>query len=132
MGGTSWCRRRPRTARATVAPARSRRVESPETARTGRTTGRGARMTESNRTSLRRVLDDLGRTLLEVVAGPGGTAAVDGADGRVGGVAILDPLDPPLLPPRAIVLAVGVSGARPLADLLHELAGQDVAALVAR
>jgi sugar diacid utilization regulator len=89
-------------------------------------------MTEPNRSSLRRVLDDLGRTVLEVVAGPAGAAAVDGPRGRVGGVVILDPLDPPLLPPRAIVLAVGAAGARALADLLETLSGQDVAALVVR
>ena len=127
-GGTCWHRLGPTqvgarpergpTARVAVPAPRSRRVERPEDARTGRPPGRGARMTESSRTSLRRVLDDLGRTVLEVVAGPAGAAAVDGPDGRVGGVVILDPLDPPLLPPRAIVLAVGVAGAGPLADLL--------------
>src|SRR6185312_6872420 len=100
--GTCWYH--PRSARLTVAVTHSRRVEPPA-ARIGRPRGRGARMTESSRTSLRRVLDDLGRSVLEVVGGPAGAATVDGPDGRVGGVVILDPLDPPLLPPRAIVLA---------------------------
>ncbi len=116
--GTCWCRRVRCgvAARVAVTVTHGRRVEPPAAARTGRPRGGGARMTESSRTSLRRVLDDLGRTVLEVVAGPAGAAAVDGPAGRVGGVVILDPLDPPLLPPRAIVLAVGVAGAGPLAD----------------
>ena len=55
--------------------------------------------------SLRRVLDDLGATLLEVVCGD--AAAVD----EIGGVAIHDPVDEPVLPRRALVLGVGIRSA---------------------
>jgi hypothetical protein len=52
--------------------------------------------------SLNRVLEDLGATLLELVrdpaAGPG-----SGEAGEVGGVAIHDPFDEPVLPRRAAV-----------------------------
>ncbi len=89
-------------------------------------------MTEPSRTSLRRVLDDLGRTVLEVVSGPSEAAAVDGVSGRVGGVVIHDPHDEPMLPPRAIVLGVGVSGSAQITTLLGDLADRNVAALVIR
>ena len=59
-------------------------------------------MTQRPRASLRRVLDDLGHTLLDLVHGEV-DALVD-----VGGVVIYDALDEPAYPPRALVLGVGV------------------------
>lgn len=79
-----------------------------------------------SRTSLGRLLDELGATFLELVHGD------DVAQRRVGGVAIHDPLDPPPLPPDAIVLGVGVDAPGEVADLLAVLGGERAAALVLR
>lgn len=87
-------------------------------------------MSDSPRTSLRRVLDDLGRTVLDVVATPAGLST-EGTD-AIGGVVIHDASDEPLLPERAIVLGVGVSGPAAVVALLRHLADHDVAALVLR
>lgn len=78
------------------------------------------------RTSLRRVLGDLGRTVLDLAVG--GPRDPD----EVGGVAIHDPHDEPILPPRAIVLGIAVQGSEQIAELLDQLAAWDVAALVVR
>lgn len=71
------------------------------------------------------MLDDLGQTLLEPVHGD-----VD-HPGEIGGVAIHDPADEPVLPPRALVLGVGVA-ADDLAPLLRELGKQGAVGLVVR
>jgi hypothetical protein len=75
---------------------------------------------------LRRVLDDLGATLLELVAGDPDQA------GDIGGVAIHDPIDEPELPHGAIVLGVGVNDPDEIADLLRQLARRSAVALVVR
>ena len=76
--------------------------------------------------SLRRVLDDLGATLLELVCGD--AAAVD----EIGGVAIHDPVDEPVLPWRALVLGVGIRSAEETAELLAVLGKHEAAGLVLR
>ena len=78
------------------------------------------------RASLGRILEDLGATLLELVAGD--PESVD----EVGGIVIHDPLDE-LAPPRhALVLGVGVHERDEIAALLAELAEHDAAGLVVR
>jgi PucR C-terminal helix-turn-helix domain/GGDEF-like domain len=76
--------------------------------------------------SLRRVLDDLGWTLLELVCGD--ADAVD----EIGGVAIHDAVDEPVLPRRALVLGVGIRSAQEAADLLAVLGKHEAAGLVLR
>lgn len=78
------------------------------------------------RATLRRVLDDLGSTLLEVAAGSADPLTT------VDGVVIHDPLDPPPVPERALVLGVGVSGAAATAALLRELGATRAVGLVVR
>jgi len=78
------------------------------------------------RASLGRVLDDLGATLLDLVAGDAETAP------EIGGVVIHDPLDVPLLPLGALVLGVGVEEPERVVELLGVLGGQQAAGLVLR
>ncbi|MBD3915656.1 PucR family transcriptional regulator [Nocardioides hwasunensis] len=78
------------------------------------------------RLSLRRVLDDLGVTFLDLVLGQADES------GEVGGVAIWDAADPPSLPPRALVLGVGVSDPHEVRELLAHVADHDVAGVVLR
>ncbi|TDE00040.1 PucR family transcriptional regulator [Jiangella asiatica] len=78
------------------------------------------------RATLGRVLDDLGSTLLEVVAGrvdPGLS---------VGGVVIHDPLDPPAMPGSALVLGVGLAGPGEIADVVRAVAADGAVGLVLR
>ena len=77
-------------------------------------------MSTRPRSSLGRVLDDLGVTLLEVVHGDV-EAALD-----IGGVVIHDPADEPVYPESALVLAVGVTDAAHLAALIPELGAHGV------
>ena len=77
--------------------------------------------------SLHRVLDDLGATLLDLVCAPSGS----GSD-EIGGVAIHDPVDEPVLPRRALVLGVGVQAASDIAALLVALGKHEAAGLVLR
>ncbi len=79
------------------------------------------------RASLRRVLEDLGTTLLELVCGQ-----PDLDDDDVGGVVIHDPLDDSVPPPRALVLGVGVQDPVELAGLLDHLGSHRAAGLVVR
>ena len=81
--------------------------------------------------SLHRVLDDLGATLLEVVCAPANASAAAGAD-EIGGVAIHDPVDEPVLPRRALVLGVGVHAPADTAALLGSLGKHEAAGLVLR
>ncbi|MFF5213055.1 PucR family transcriptional regulator [Streptosporangium sp. NPDC000396] len=72
------------------------------------------------RASLRRILDDLGSTVLDVAASPGNL------DAEVSGVHIYDPLDELLLPPGGLLLGVGVEGAEAICDLLEAGPGSGV------
>jgi hypothetical protein len=74
---------------------------------------------------LRQVLDDLGATLLELLAGD-----ADRKD-DIGGVAIHDPLDEPVLPEHALVLGVGLRDPEEIARLLV-LGRLEAVALVVR
>ena len=85
-------------------------------------------MTARPQPSLARVLEDLGATLLELVREP---AAAPGG-GEVGGVAIHDPVDEPVLPRRALVLGVGVYEPAAIAALLTSLGEHDAGGLVIR
>ncbi|MBB2914629.1 hypothetical protein FHS43_005941 [Streptosporangium becharense] len=64
------------------------------------------------RASLRRILEDLGSTVLDVAASPGEL------DAEVTGVHIYDPLDELLVPEGGILLAVGVDSAERICALL--------------
>lgn len=75
------------------------------------------------------MLDDLGATLLELVCAPSSSRA--GPD-EIGGVAIHDPVDEPVLPRRALVLGVGVHTPADIAALLTSLAAHAAAGLVVR
>lgn len=76
--------------------------------------------------SLRRVLDDLGATLLELVHGDAGRV------GHLGGVVIHDPLEEPVLPRHALVLGVGLREPAEVVALLATLGRHEVAGLVLR
>ncbi|MEO9322044.1 helix-turn-helix domain-containing protein [Nocardioides sp. C4-1] len=78
------------------------------------------------RASLRRVIDHLGATLLDLVHG-----VPDDAD-AIGGVVIHDPLDAPVLPPHALVLGVGLESPEHVAAVLADLGGAGAAGLVLR
>jgi DNA-binding PucR family transcriptional regulator len=81
------------------------------------------------RASLGHVLDHLGTTLLEVAAGD---PTADLAEQGVGGLVIHDPVDPPALPSRALVLGVGVHEPDAVLDLLEQTAAAGGAGLVVR
>ena len=76
--------------------------------------------------SLGRVLDDLGATLLELIHGDPGRA------GDIGGVAIHDPLDEPVLPAHALVLGVGLHDPDEIVAVLRTLGRHGAAGLVLR
>lgn len=71
-------------------------------------------MAVTARSTLGRVLDDLGETLLETLAG-----TVDHAR-PVSGVLIHDPLDPVPLGPDSLVLGVGLRSVDDISALLRE------------
>ena len=83
-------------------------------------------MNRPRHTGLRRVLDDLGATLLELLHGD-----PDGVP-EIGGIAIHDPIDEPVLPPHALVLGVGVGGPAQTTQLLGQLGRRRAAGLVVR
>ncbi|WP_406135724.1 PucR family transcriptional regulator [Streptomyces sp. NBC_01089] len=83
-------------------------------------------MNTQPRASLRRVLEDLGTTLLDLVCGDPDTAD------EIGGVVIHDALDEPVLPRQALVLGVGVHGADETVRLLTTIGDAGAAALVVR
>ncbi|TVZ03290.1 PucR family transcriptional regulator [Trebonia kvetii] len=90
-------------------------------------------MTIRPQPSLTRVLEDLGATLLELVREPAGGGMGGAPDaGEVGGVAIHDPFDEPVLPRRALVLGVGVHEPAAIAALLTSLGRHGAAGLVIR
>lgn len=78
------------------------------------------------RATLGRLLDELGTTLLEVVAG----RVAPGTP--VGGVAIHDRLDPPVLPEHALVLGIGLHQPAEIADVLREVGAAGAVGLVVR
>ncbi|MEW1722918.1 helix-turn-helix domain-containing protein [Streptomyces sp. NPDC093109] len=84
------------------------------------------RMNPRPRTSLGRLLDDLGTTLLHLVHGESGRGE------HIGGLVIHDPIDAPVLPPRALVLGVGIHRAADIVALLDTLGAQGSAGLVLR
>ncbi len=76
--------------------------------------------------SFGRVLDHLGTTLLDIAAGqPDPTV-------EIGGVVIYDPLDEPALPPRALVLGVGVHSSEQVAALIDTIGARGGVGLVVR
>ncbi|NDL58900.1 PucR family transcriptional regulator [Phytoactinopolyspora mesophila] len=83
-------------------------------------------MVHRPRATLGRVLDDLGSTLLEVIAG-----RID-AGTEVGGVVIHDPLDPPELPANALVLGVGLAASDEIVKVLHDIGASGGVGLVVR
>lgn len=83
-------------------------------------------MTKQPRAVLGRILDDLGSTLIDVVAGEADPSTA------VTGVLIQDPLDEPAGLPGAVVLGVGVYGAGPVASLVERAAGLGAVAVVVR
>jgi hypothetical protein len=83
-------------------------------------------VTDSPRTSLARVLEDLGSTLLELVHGDAGVGS------EVSGVVIHDPLDEPRWPPRSLVFGIGVREPDEIARLIEECGRRDCAGLVLR
>lgn len=78
------------------------------------------------RASLRRVLDDLGATLLAVVHGD-----VDRVE-DLGGVVIHDPLEELEPPPQSLVLGVGLREVDEIVSLLYSLGRDAAAGLVLR
>jgi DNA-binding PucR family transcriptional regulator len=77
------------------------------------------------RASLGRVLDDLGDSLLELVAGD------PEHEGEIGGIVIHDPDDEPVQPPGALVLGVGVTAAA-LPDLVRDVGRRGGVGLIVR
>lgn len=85
-----------------------------------------ADMSPLPRSNWGRVLDDLGVTLLEVAHG-----RID-VDRQIGGVVIHDPVDEPVYPPGAVVLAVALRDADELAALVTGAAARGAVAVVVR
>ena len=77
------------------------------------------------RASLGRVLEDLGDSFLELVAGD------PEHEGEIGGIVIHDPDDEPVQPPAALVLGVGV-GSAALPDLVRAAGRQGAVGLIVR
>lgn len=85
-----------------------------------------AGMSPLSRSSWGRVFDDLGVTLLDVAYG-----RID-VDRQIGGVVIHDPVDEPMYPQNAVVLAVGMQDADALAALVTAAGGKGAVAVVVR
>ena len=82
-------------------------------------------MSQRPRANLARVLDDLGDSFLELVAGD------PAHEGEIGGIVIHDPDDEPVQPPAALVLGVGVPSAA-LPDLVRDAGRQGAVGLIVR
>ncbi len=78
------------------------------------------------RTTLRRVLDHLGTTLLALAHGDPERA------GGISAVVFHDPFDQPVLPPHALVFGVGLEAPEQVVVLLRSLGRRNAAALVLR
>lgn len=85
-----------------------------------------ADMSSLSRSSWGRVYDDLGVTLLDVAYG-----SID-VDQRIGGVVIHDPVDEPVYPAHAIVLAIAVHEPEALATVLEAAGERSAVAVVVR
>lgn len=85
-----------------------------------------ADMSPLSRSSWGRVFDDLGVTLLDVAHG-----GID-VDQQIGGIVIHDPLDEPVYPQNAIVLAIAVQEADALAELVAAAGRRGAVAVVVR
>lgn len=85
-----------------------------------------ADMSALSRSSWGRVIDDLGVTLLDVAYG-----RID-VDRQIGGIVIHDPLDEPVYPQGAVVLAVALRDADELAALVREAGERGAVAVVVR
>lgn len=85
-----------------------------------------ADMSPLSRSSWGRVYDDLGVTLLDVAHG-----SID-VDQEIGGIVIHDPVDEPVYPPHAIVLAIAVQEPEVLAAVLAAAGGRRAIAVVVR
>lgn len=83
-------------------------------------------MSDRPRASLGRVLDDLGATLLELVAGEVDVLRA------IGGVVIYDPVDEPVYPEHALVLGIGLQSADDLERVVDDLGAARASALVVR
>jgi hypothetical protein len=83
-------------------------------------------VTQRERASLGRILEDLGHTLLELVSGN-----AERTD-EIGGVLIYDPVDEQTFPEHALVLGVGVVDADQLISLLAEIRNRDAVAVIVR
>ncbi|MFB4354040.1 helix-turn-helix domain-containing protein [Microbacterium sp. LS_15] len=83
-------------------------------------------MSALSRSSWGRVIDDLGVTLLDVAYG-----RID-VDRQIGGIVIHDPLDEPVYPQGAVVLAVALRDADELAALVREAGERGAVAVVVR
>lgn len=83
-------------------------------------------MSPLSRSSWGRVFDDLGVTLLEVAYG---RIAVDQ---QIGGVVIHDPVDEPMYPQNAVVLAIALQDSAALAALVTEAGHRGAVAVVVR
>ncbi|MGB3375422.1 MAG: hypothetical protein WBA87_09810, partial [Microbacterium sp.] len=81
-------------------------------------------MSSLSRSSWGRVYNDLGITLLEIAHG-----AIN-VDQHIGGVVIHDPVDEPVYPRDAIVLAIGIRDPDDLAALAAEAGRQGAVAVV--
>lgn len=83
-------------------------------------------MTNHHRRSLARVVEDFGRTFLDLVHGDADTVE------EIGGVVIHDPYDEPAYPRHAVVLGPAVHGPVEIARLLDTLGAHGVTALIVR
>lgn len=83
-------------------------------------------MSSLSRSSWGRIFDDLGVTLLDVAHG-----GID-VDQQIGGVVIHDPVDEPVYPANAIVLAVGMQDPAALAELAADAGRKSAVAIVVR
>lgn len=83
-------------------------------------------MSSLSRSSWGRIFDDLGVTLLDVAHG-----SID-VDQQIGGVVIHDPMDEPVYPANAIVLAVGIQDPATLAALAADAGQKGAVAIVVR
>lgn len=83
-------------------------------------------MSSLSRSTWGRIFDDLGVTLLDVAHG-----GID-VDQQIGGVVIHDPVDEPVYPINAVVLAIGMQDPAALAALVADAGRKSAVAIVVR